>query len=336
MASTPHRIGGDHEKGRNIPTAEGMPLRSVDPQTEVGTRSPQMRRLHAVASRVAPLEATVLITGESGVGKERLARFVHARSRRAPFVAVNCGAISEALLESELFGHVRGAFTGAVHDRVGLFEAAHGGTLFLDEIGDVSLGLQVKLLRVLQEREVRRVGDIHTRRLDVRVIAATNKDLLDEVEHHRFRRDLYYRLQVIDLHVPPLRERPDDLHALADEFLTRTAHRMRGVVMTFAPQALDRIRQYTWPGNIRELEHAIERACAVAVGPEIQVDDLPSAVRDAPTSAHDGQPLRLLERDHIVAVLERHDGHRRRTAEALGISLSTLKRKLRRAHGARS
>jgi len=246
------------------------------------------------------------------------------------------GAISEALLESELFGHVRGAFTGAVHDRLGLFEAAHGGTLFLDEIGDVSLGLQVKLLRVLQEREVRRVGDVHTRRLDVRVIAATNKNLLDEVEHHRFRQDLYFRLQVIDLHVPALRERPDDLEALADDFLTRTAHRMRGVAMTFAPPAFDRIRQYGWPGNIRELEHAIERACAVAVGPEIQVEDLPSAVRDAPTPARDAQPLRLLERDHIVTILERHDGHRRRAAEALGISLSTLKRKLRRDYGRRS
>jgi transcriptional regulator with PAS, ATPase and Fis domain len=190
---------------------------SPSPTDERGPQSAAMRRVMAVATRVAPLDSTVLITGESGVGKERLARWLHDASPRArgPFVAVNCGALADTLLESELFGHVRGAFTGAVQDRRGVFEAAHRGTLFLDEIGEVSPAMQVKLLRVIQERQVTRVGETKPRSVDVRLIAATNRDLEQEVAHHRFRRDLYYRLRVIDLHVPPLRDRPDELLALA-------------------------------------------------------------------------------------------------------------------------
>ena len=300
----------------------------------IGTQSPAMRAVMALAARIAPVDSTVLITGESGVGKERLARWLHQASRRAgrPFVAVNCGAFADALLESELFGHVRGAFTGAVQDRLGVFEAAQGGTLFLDEIGEVTAAMQVKLLRVLQEREVCRVGETRTRPVDVRIIAATNRDLAEEVRTRRFRQDLYYRLRVVDVHVPPLRDRPEDLRALADYFLVHTAQRLRRPVVAYAPLALERLLSYRWPGNIRELEHAIERACAVATGTTIQLDDLPPSVQhapDAPERAGDVRPLRAREREYVRSVLERHQGNRRRAAAELGISLSTLKRKLR-------
>jgi two-component system, NtrC family, response regulator HydG len=284
-------------------------------------------------SAVAPLDSTVLITGESGVGKERLARWLHGASPRAqrPFVAVNCGALADTLLESELFGHVRGAFTGAVSDRLGVFETAHGSTLFLDEIGEVSPAMQVKLLRVIQEREVMRLGETKARPVDVRLIAATNRDLLDQVARQRFREDLYYRLRVIDLHVPPLRERPEELRALARDLLARTAARLHRRIVGYTPRALDRVLAYLWPGNIRELQHAIERACAVATGPQIDVEDLPDAVRGR--HAVDREPARRPLKDREVAyirdVVERHHGDRRRAAEELGISISTLNRRLR-------
>jgi transcriptional regulator with PAS, ATPase and Fis domain len=293
-----------------------------------------MRHLMALAARVAPLDSTVLITGESGVGKERLARWLHRASPRAhrPFVAVNCGAFADTLLESELFGHARGAFTGAVQDRLGVFEAATGGTLFLDEIGDVSPAMQVKLLRVIQEREVMRLGDTKVRPVDVRLIAATNRDLFEDVAQHRYRRDLYYRLRVIDLHVPPLRERPDELPALARDLLAQTAARLGRPVVAYTPRAFACLLDYLWPGNIRELEHAIERACAVATTPEIDVEDLPTAVRGSQASARrpDERPLADRELAYIQAVLDRCHGNRRRAAEDLGMSLSTLKRRLRR------
>ena len=298
-------------------------------------QSPAMRRVMALAARVAPLDSTVLITGESGVGKERRAQWLHHASPRAhgPFVAVNCGAFADTLLESELFGHARGAFTGAVQDRLGVFEAAARGTLFLDEIGEVSPAVQVKLLRVVQEREVQRVGETLIRRVDVRVLAATNRDLEREVAERRFREDLYYRLRVIDLHVPPLRERPEDLRDLADAFLAQAIARLRRPLV-YAPATLDRILQYGWPGNIRELAHAVERACAVATGSRIEVDDLPGRVRYASLSsdrAPDARPLRDREREYILAVLARHHGDRRSAAAELKISLSTLKRRLRGA-----
>jgi transcriptional regulator with PAS, ATPase and Fis domain len=292
-----------------------------------------MRHVMALAARVAPLDCTVLITGESGVGKERLARWLHRASPRAhgPFVAINCGAFADTLLDSELFGHARGAFTGAVQDRLGVFEAATGGTLLLDEIGEVSTAMQVKLLRVIQEREVIRLGETKARPVDVRLIAATNRDLLDEVAHQRYRRDLYYRLQVIDLHVPPLRERPDELLPLVRDLLVQTAARLRRPVVGFTPRALDLMLDYLWPGNIRELEHAIERACAVATGADIDIEDLPHAIRGShePGTRPDHQPLADRERAYIRAVLDRHHGNRRRAAEELGMSLSTLKRRLR-------
>jgi two-component system response regulator HydG len=313
------------------------PLPSTDavasPTGENRPQSPAMDHVMALAARVAPLNSTVLITGESGVGKERLARWLHRASPRAkgPFVAVNCGAFADTLLESQLFGHARGAFTGAVQDRLGVFEAAKGGTLFLDEIGEVSPAMQVKLLRVIQEREVIRLGETQVRRVDVRLIAATNRDLLEDVAHHRYRRDLYYRLRVIDLHVPPLRERPEELVGLAHDLLDRTAARLHRPVVRYTPRALERLLDYLWPGSIRELEHAIERACAVSTGAEIDVEDLPAAVRGshASESRPDHRPLADRELAYIRAVLERHRGNRRRAAEELGISLSTLKRRLR-------
>ena len=294
-----------------------------------------MRRVMALGARIARTDATVLITGESGVGKERLARWLHRASPRAsrPFIAVNCGAFPDTLLDSELFGHVRGAFTGAHQDRRGLFEEAHGGTLLLDEIGDVSVSMQVKLLRVLQEREIRRVGDTKTRPFDVRLMAATHRDLEQEVAQQRFREDLYYRLNVIDLQIPPLRERPQDLRTLAHAFLAQTAARLRRPSLAYAPAALDRILRYPWPGNIRQLAHAIERACTVAAGPLIEVDDLPPQVQHAavsPPSPVVARPLRVHEREHVEAVLALHGGQRREAAKALGISVSTLYRILRR------
>jgi two-component system, NtrC family, response regulator HydG len=294
-----------------------------------------MRRVMALAARVAPLDLTVLISGETGVGKERLARWLHQASGRArgPFVAVNCGALAESLLDNELFGHVRGAFTGAVQDQRGVFEAAHTGTLFLDEIGEISPSAQVKLLRALQEREIRRVGETRTRRVDVRIIVASHRDLAEEVAQQRLRRDLYYRLRVIDLHIPPLRARPEDLEALARMFLIRATARTGRSIVGFASDAWECMLAYGWPGNIRELEHVIERACAFADSSHIDVQDLPREVVQrgsaASTDSTGGPSLRARERAHVLSVLKRHHGNRVRAAQELHISLSTLKRRIR-------
>ena len=220
----------------------------LDDEPELGVFSSAMRGLVDLARRVARADSNILITGESGVGKECLARFIHRASARAagPFIPVNCGALSETLAESELFGHARGAFTGAFQDRPGLFEAANGGTLLLDEVGDVPLPMQVRLLRVLQEREVRRLGENRQRHVDVRLIAATNRNLQDDVEERRFRRDLYFRLNVVELHVPPLRERPDDLRGLAALLQTRIATRMRRAIGGYTDAALNCLLQYPW------------------------------------------------------------------------------------------
>jgi two-component system, NtrC family, response regulator HydG len=315
--------------------AAPLPPRETEPAGTggAGATSSPMRQVLALAQKVAPLDSTVLITGESGVGKERLARSLHDASRRArgPFVAVNCGAFADTLIESELFGHARGAFTGAVRDQPGLFEAAHGGTLLLDEVGELSLPIQVKLLRVIQEREVVRLGERNPRSVDLRLIAATNRTLADDIEDGRFRRDLYYRLHVIHLHIPPLRERLDELLVLTRDLLAETAARVGRPMGGYTPRAFERLLDYPWPGNIRELQHAIECACAVATGPLIDLDDLPEAVRGwsiAPGRAT-RRPLIDREREYVRAVLDRHGGSRRRAAEELGISLSTLKRRLR-------
>jgi DNA-binding NtrC family response regulator len=315
-------------------------LRQAAPDVEeplgIVAKSPAMLRLVDLARRVAAVDSTLLITGESGSGKERIARLVHDESPRAtgPFIAVNCGAITETLLESELFGHARGAFTGATHDRPGLFESANGGTLLLDEIGDVPASMQVKLLRALQEREIRRVGENISRSIDVRVLAATNKNLAEAVNAETFRQDLYYRLRVVELDVPPLRRRREDILPLARVLLAEAALRMKRKIAMFTPQVADQLLRYTWPGNVRELENAMERAVALARGSRVEIDDLPEEVRIAPAGpmTTDGavRPLADVERDYIVASLELNEGNQTQTAKQLQIGSATLYRKLKR------
>jgi DNA-binding NtrC family response regulator len=297
-------------------------------------RSVSMRKVVDLARRVAKVDTTALVTGESGVGKEVLARLIHAESDRLghPFVAVNCGAVPEGLLESELFGHTKGSFTGATQDRTGLFEAANGGTIFLDEVGDVPPAMQVKLLRVLQEREVRRVGENRARSVDVRVLAATNKDLAADVAAGLFRQDLYYRLRVIELKVPPLRDRSDDVLPLARSFLAAVSRRLGRAVTGFTPQAANLLCRYPWPGNVRELQNAVERAVVLAQGTRVDVDDLPEEVSAAPprpAAKGAGRTLAEVEREHILAVLEASGGNKARASERLGIGTATLFRKLK-------
>ncbi|MBJ6759482.1 sigma-54-dependent Fis family transcriptional regulator [Myxococcaceae bacterium JPH2] len=297
-------------------------------------RAESMQRVLGLARRAAKVDSTVLVTGESGVGKERVARLIHDESSRAhkAFVAVNCAAVTESLLESELFGHAKGSFTGATNDRAGLFEAAHGGTLFLDEVGEVPATMQARLLRALQEKEVRRVGENTHRKVDVRVVAATNRDLAEEVRTGRFRQDLYYRLRVIELRIPPLRERREDVLPLARMLLAEAAERLGRKVSGLSPEAADQLLRYPWPGNVRELGNAIERAVALCEGPRVERDDLPEEVRVAPPSlVPTGDPRRLedMEKEYILAVLARNDGNRARTAEQLDIGVATLYRKLK-------
>lgn len=321
-----------YQRSMSVPVVEPTPANGIV------VRSAAMRAVVDLARRVALVDATVLITGESGTGKERIARLVHEQSERAsgPFVAVNCGAIAETLLESELFGHARGAFTGASSDRAGLFEAAHSGTLFLDEIGEVSAGMQVKLLRVLQEREVRRVGENRTRKIDVRIITATNRNLSQGVVGGGFRQDLYYRLKVVELHVPPLRERKEDILELARVLLAHAAARMKRRVTSFSPTVADRLVRYPWPGNVRELENAMERAVALARSTRVDLDDIPEEVRDsspmlAPTVPTEDAPRTLeeVEKDHILNTLRLNGGNQTRTAAQLQIGSATLYRKLK-------
>ena len=320
---------------RRLDDADGGDGRDSRDTGGMVARSASMRQTIDLARRAAQVDVTVLITGESGVGKERVARFIHERSPRMgkPFIAVNCGALSETLLESELFGHARGAFTGADTERIGLIEAASGGTLFLDEIGELSPAMQVKLLRVLAEREVRPVGASRSRPVDVRVLAATHRTLADDVESGRFRQDLFYRLRVVEVELAPLRERADDILPLARRFIASAKRRMSTSVTGLSPQAAAQLLRHTWPGNIRELENAIERALVLAEGTCIEVDDLPADVRQAiprPALVGGVRPLREVEREYILAALEAHDGNRSHTAVALGIGRATLQRKLAR------
>jgi len=292
-----------------------------------------------LAETVAPADSTVLITGESGTGKEVLARYIHSLSERAngPFVSINCGALPENLLESELFGHVKGSFTGAVRDRDGLLVAAGGGTFFLDEVGEMPPSLQVKLLRALQEREVVPVGATEPIAIDVRIIAATNRDLEGEVRRGAFRSDLYYRLNVISLHLPPLRERATDIPLLAEHFLQVFSEREGGKRrLRLSEAALECLKRYDWPGNTRELENALERAAVLTRGEVIDVDALPARiVEERPQPLVDERPpenptLEVIERAYIFWVLQSEGGNKARAAEVLGIDPSTLYRKLNR------
>jgi two-component system response regulator HydG len=328
-------LKASEEKLRAHRQAVTRVARDVEAPLGIIAKSPKMLHVVELARRVAKVDATVLITGESGVGKERIARLVHDESTRAagPFVAVNCAAITETLLESELFGHARGAFTGASSDRPGLFEAANHGTLLLDEIGDISPGMQVKLLRVLQEREIRRVGENRSRPVDVRVLATTNRHLAHGVADGGFRQDLYYRLKVVELHVPPLRDRRDDILPLARVLLADAAVRMARKISGLAPGAVDQLLRYEWPGNVRELENAMERAVALARGSRVNLEDLPEEIRQAfprpVVNAGAVQPLNEIEKEYIVAVLELNGGNQTRTAKQLGIGSATLYRKLK-------
>lgn len=316
---------------RHAPAHDGM----------IGS-SPAMHLLRQKIRQVAPTDETVLITGESGTGKELVARQIHVASRRAAaaFVGFNCPALSPQLVESELFGHDRGAFTGADAPRVGRFELADHGTVLLDEITEIDLPLQAKLLRVLQEQSFERVGSSVTRNIDVRVLATTNRDLLREVREGRFRQDLYFRLAVVPLVVPPLRERREDVPALVEHFLQRAAGRLRQPPPTIADSALDLLTHHNWPGNVRELENIVTRATVLGRQETITADQLRpwliavpgSCLADQETAGPGiemGMSLQMMERRLIEATLEHYDGHRARTATALGIGIRTLANKLR-------
>lgn len=318
-----------------------------------------MKDVYWLTRLVAPTSTTVLLTGETGTGKELVARAVHELSLRAtgPFVRVNCGALSESLLESELFGHVRGAFTSANENRTGRFEAAHGGTIFLDEINSVSYKLQVKLLRVLQEHEFERVGDTRSIKVDCRIVAATNRDLLDEIDMGRFREDLYYRLNVVPIFIPPLRDRADDIPALMDHFVKIYALQCSKPKPKIAKEAIDALKSYSWPGNVRELQNYAERALVLMSGDEFTVDLLPSHVRGlapvrigrhrvggAEKAAEELVTLGLTEyadeekkHERIMAMVEREllaqvmrlcQGVQIKAAERLGINRNTLHKKV--------
>jgi DNA-binding NtrC family response regulator len=296
-------------------------------------RSEAMQEVLELAARVAPIDTTVLVYGESGTGKEFIVRMIHEQSPRAaaPFVSINCAALTETLLESELFGHVRGAFTGASRDKAGLFEVAGSGTIFLDEIGEVAPTVQAKLLRALQEREIRRVGAERTIKVNARVVAATNRDLKEAVAKGTFREDLYFRLAAFVITVPPLRERRDDIPALVHEFVQRSAARLKKDVKTVSAEAMTALINYHWPGNVRELEHAVERAAILAHGTTITVRELPPELTHKKKGAPVGDPLniRSQERELIRRALDRFKGNRKRAAEALNISTVTLWRKMK-------
>ncbi len=304
-------------------------------------RSPAMTRLLETAAQVASSEATVLITGESGTGKEMIAGIIHFNSprREGPFIRINCAAITETLLESELFGHEKGAFTGAERRKEGKFRQAEGGTLFLDEVSEMSPAMQVKLLRVLQEREITRVGGEEAIKVDVRIIAATNKDLLDEIEAGRFREDLFYRLNVVMLQIPPLRERKEDIPLMAQHFLESFAAKNHKTIRGFTPQAMDRLLKYGWPGNVRELMNTVERAVVLSRAEYLDESDLSLIAR--PASAHalkmeavpesrESLPLDEVEKATILKTLDQAGGNKSEAARRLGITRRTLHQKLKK------
>ncbi len=308
---------------------------AVRPEMRMVGESAALRRIDGLVARVADTGSTVLITGESGTGKELVADAIHRASPRAhePFVPVNCAAISESLLESELFGHVRGAFTGAVAGKEGLLQTAGAGTLFLDEVGDMALPVQAKLLRTLENREIQPLGSVRRTTLEARIVAATNKNLEEEIAEGRFRDDLYYRLAVVEIEVPPLRRRREDIPPLIDHFVERHNRELRRTFNGISNAALHMMMGYDWKGNVRELENVIERAMIVSEGPRIEVEDLPEAIRmSAPIDPEELWDLRRashrFELSHINGALEHCAGDKKKAARLLGMSLSSLYRKL--------
>ncbi|MFW6081487.1 MAG: sigma-54-dependent transcriptional regulator [Desulfosalsimonas sp.] len=304
-------------------------------------QSPPMKKLFETLSLVAPSDATALILGESGTGKELVANAIHQNSPRkdSPFIKVNCAALPETLLESELFGHEKGAFTGALTRKQGRFRQAHTGTIFLDEIAEMSHATQAKILRVLQEQSFEPLGDSTTVQVDIRVVAATNRVLEDEIEKGRFRQDLYYRLNVVSLHIAPLRERREDIVLLAEHFLKIYNEKNRRMIKGFSPRASDLLMRYHWPGNVRELENAVERAVILARGEIITPDQLPEPVRGTDggaaargegSGATAGRALKDVEKDMILRTLDQMSGNRTKTADILGISRRALQLKLKK------
>ena len=308
-----------------------LPRRTEQPYGLLGN-SEGMRRVADMLKKAASTTSTVLITGESGTGKELAARAIHYYSRRAsgPFVPVNCGGIPEGLLESELFGHVKGAFTGAIESRAGFFQTAEGGTIFLDEISELSLPLQVKLLRVLQDKEVCMIGASRPGKVDVKIIAATNKDLQGLVRTHAFREDLFFRLNVITISLPPLRERGEDILLLTHHFTAKLAQEFSKVQPRFSERALQAFMHYDWPGNVRELENIVHRVVVMTDGELIDVTDLPSLMRFSASRAYPVErSLADVEREHIQRVLTAAGGNKTEAARILGIDRKTLREKLK-------
>lgn len=302
-------------------------------------QDPKMQRVYQLADQVAPSEASVLITGESGTGKEVMARHIHLKSHRKdkPFISVNCAAIPENLLESELFGHEKGAFTGAVARRIGKFEEANGGTLLLDEISEMDPRLQAKLLRAIQEREIDRVGGSQPIKVDIRLLATSNRDLLQAVKEGSFREDLYFRLNVINVHLPPLRERPQDVQVLAEHFIKKYADVNKVPARPLAPAALEAVKSHSWQGNVRELENTMHRAVLLAQGDSINVDDIFMGQPHPRTEASEenngadlvGKTMAEVEKDLILNTLDHCLGNRTHAANILGISIRTLRNKLK-------
>jgi len=332
------RRAAEHRTQRREPRAARPETKRRDRSSKpLGASKPWLDVLN-VAAMVADTDSTVLLQGESGTGKEVVAHYIHELSGRAarPFLSINCGALPENLLESELFGHVKGSFTGATRDKEGLFFAAGEGTFFLDEIGETTPAIQVKLLRVLQQREVIPVGATEAKPVNARVIAATNRDLEEQIRLGQFRSDLFYRLNVVSIVLPPLRDRPGDIRVLAEAFLKRAAEGRKEDPRSLAPEALEAMESYNWPGNVRELENALERAAILAKGNTIPLSALPEKVSERkrePLVSGAAQPnptLDTIERAYILWVLENEGGNKPRTAEILGIDPSTLHRKLSR------
>ncbi|HEX2939898.1 MAG TPA: sigma 54-interacting transcriptional regulator [Rhodopila sp.] len=321
---------------RDVPAGHDSAPTATVPAKPLVFLDRAMAAVIARAEKAARSDASVLISGASGTGKEVLARHIHAHSSRSarPFVAVNCAAIPEALLESELFGHEKGAFSGAIGRRIGKFEAAHAGSLLLDEITEIELPLQAKLLRAIQEREIDRVGGSQPVRVDVRLLATTNRDIQREVQKSTFREDLFYRLNVLAIVIPDLKDRPDDILPLAENFLTR--HQSPDRPRSLAPDALSLLRAYHWPGNVRELENVIHRASVLTDDPLIPADALEISLESrcsgfaAAASPMAPAKLKILERDAILSMLQHNGGNRTKTAAALGISVRTLRNKLHR------